>query len=194
MRKSTFRSLATATLIAAGGLSLAACTTTQQHQQPTSATERASIDSATSAALTRLYNTVPGSAELVAKSAGVLVFPSVVGGSFVIGADHGKGELLVGGKNAGYYSITSASIGLQAGASSKAVIYVFNTQESLAKFRASNGWTVGADATVAVATVGANGSIDTQTIQAPVVSFVMNNAGVDAGVSLQGSKISRIHP
>ena len=67
-------------------------------------------------------------------------------------------------------------------------------QSNAGEFRASNGWTVGADATVAVATVGANGSIDTQTIQAPVVSFVMNNAGVDAGVSLQGSKISRINP
>ena len=194
MRKSTIRSITTAAMIAVGGLSLAACTTTQPHQQPTSATERASIDTATNAALTRLYNTVPGSAELVAKSAGVLVFPSVVGGSFVVGADYGKGALLVGGKNAGYYSTSSASIGLQAGAHSKSVIYVFNTAESLAKFRASNGWTVGADANVAVATLGANGSVDTQTIQAPVVSFVMNNAGVDAGVSLQGSKISRIHP
>ena len=192
MRKSTFRSLATATLIAAGGLSLAACTTTQQHQQPTSATERASIDSATSAALTRLYNTVPGSAELVAKSAGVLVFPSVVGGSFVIGADHGKGELLVGGKNAGYYSTTSASIGLQAGASSKAVIYVFNTQESLAKFRASKGWTAGADATVAVANIGANGAVDTNTVRQPVVGFVLTNVGLEAGVSVSGAKITEI--
>ena len=192
MRKSTFRSLATATLIAAGGLSLAACTTTQQHQQPTSATERASIDSATSAALTRLYNTVPGSAELVAKSAGVLVFPSVVGGSFVIGADHGKGELLVGGKNAGYYSTTSASIGLQAGASSKAVIYVFNTQESLAKFRNSKGWTAGADATVAVANIGANGAVDTNTVRQPVVGFVLTNVGLEAGVSVSGAKITEI--
>ncbi|MEG0113675.1 MAG: twin-arginine translocation pathway signal, partial [Comamonas sp.] len=40
--------------------------------------------------------------------------------------------------------------------------------------------------------VGANGSIDTTSAQAPVTSFVLNNAGLEAGVSLQGAKITRI--
>jgi lipid-binding SYLF domain-containing protein len=63
--------------------------------------------------------------------------------------------------------------------------------DALAKFRDSNGWTVGADANVAIAKVGANGSIDTMTAQQPVVQFVLNNVGLTAGVSLEGSKISR---
>ncbi|HRM93140.1 MAG TPA: twin-arginine translocation pathway signal, partial [Alicycliphilus sp.] len=48
-------------------------------------------------------------------------------------------ELRVGGQTVAYYSTTGASIGFQAGGQSRSVIYVFNTQESLAKFRASNG-------------------------------------------------------
>jgi lipid-binding SYLF domain-containing protein len=67
------------------------------------------------------------------------------------------------------------------------------TPDSLARFRNAKGWTAGVDATVAVADVGANGSIDTNTIQQPVVGFVLNNAGLMAGVSLQGSKISKRH-
>ena len=74
------------------------------------------MDAQVDAALNRLYNTVPGSRELVARSKGVLVFPAVVGGSFIVGAEYGRGALRVDGKTLDYYSTTAASIGLQAGA------------------------------------------------------------------------------
>ena len=99
---------------------------------------------------------MPGSRELVAKSQGVLVFPAVVGASLGVGAEYGRGVLRTAGRTQAYYSTTAGSIGFQAGAQSKAVIYLFTTQESLAKFRNSKGWTAGADATVALATIGAN--------------------------------------
>jgi len=122
----------------------------------------------------------------------VLIFPSVIGGSFVVGVEHGRGVLRVGGHNRGLYSTTAASIGWQAGGQSKAVIYVFNTQEALDKFLKSDGWSVGADATVAAGKIGANGSVDTTTAQAPVTSYVLTNAGLEAGVSLQGTKITKV--
>ena len=102
------------------------------------------------------------------------------------------GVLRVGGANAGYYSTTAGSIGFQAGAQSKAMFVLFMTDEALNKFRNSNGWTVGADATVAVVNIGANGRIDTNTAQQPVVGFVLNNGGLMAGVSLEGTKIAKI--
>ena len=52
----------------------------------------------------------------MARAKGVLIFPDVLSGSFIIGAEHG-GVLRVGGANAGYYS-TAGSIGFQAGAQS----------------------------------------------------------------------------
>ena len=153
---------------------------------------RTSIDAQIDATLSKLYNAVPDSREMVAKSKGVLVFPSVVGGSLGVGAEYGRGALRVGNRTQAYYSTTAGSIGFQAGAHSRAVIYLFTTQEALDKFRNSKGWTAGADASVAAATMGANGRIDTNTMRQPVVGFVLTNLGLEAGVSLQGSKISEI--
>lgn len=184
----------TACALVLAALALPACTTTRPENQPTSANARESIDAQVDASLSKLYNTAPGSRELVDRSAGVLVFPAVVGASLGIGAEHGRGALRVKNHSQSYYSTTAASIGWQAGAQSKAVIYVFTTSDALAKFRNSNGWTAGADATVAVANVGANGSIDTTSFSKPVVAFVLTNVGLEAGVSLQGAKITPIQP
>ena len=182
--------LAAAT-ISVAGLLFAGCTTTTPTSSATPAEQRKSLSSAadeTWASFTRRRR----SPELVARAKGVLIFPDVLSGSFIIGAEHGKGVLRVGGANAGYYSTTAGSIGFQAGAQSKAMVLLFMTQGALDKFRNSSGWTVGADATVAVVDIGANGRIDTNTAQQPVVGFVMNNGGLMAGVSLAGTKISKI--
>lgn len=186
------RTVSLAVALGLGGLAMVGCTTTTPQSQASPATSRAAMETSVNETLQRLYNTVPGSREMVAKSAGVLVFPAVVGGSFVVGAEHGKGALRVGNSTVGYYSTTSASVGFQAGGQSRSVIYVFNTRNALEKFRNSNGWTADADATVAVGKVGANGSVDSQTVQQPVASFVLTNVGLEAGVSVGGSKISPI--
>ena len=69
---------------------------------------------------------------------------------------------------------------------------LFMTQEALDGFTSSQGWAAGVDATVAVLRVGANGNVDTSTATSPVEAFVLTNAGLMAGVSLEGSKISRL--
>lgn len=186
------RSAMAAMMVAAAGLVFSGCTMTSPKASATATEQREEINSGTDATLSKLYETSPQSKELVARAKGVLVFPSVLSASFVIGAEYGKGVLRVGGANAGYYSTTGGSIGLQAGAQSKAVVLLFMTDQALQQFRNSNGWTVGADASVAVAKVGANGSIDTRTAQQPIVGFVMNNGGLMAGVSLDGAKIAKL--
>lgn len=192
MNTHKFRTLATITAVAAASVLFAGCTTTRPGDSGTSSSSRTSIDAQVDASLSKLYQTVPGSREMVGKAAGVLVFPSVVGASLGVGAEYGRGALRTGGRTQAYYSTTAGSIGFQAGAQSKAVIYVFNTQESLAKFRNSKGWTAGADATVAVANIGANGAVDTNTVRQPVVGFVLTNVGLEAGVSVSGAKITEI--
>jgi lipid-binding SYLF domain-containing protein len=107
--------------------------------------------------LARLYATTSGSPELVSKARGVLVFPSVIQGGFWVGGQYGEGALREGGQTAGYYSTAGGSFGLQIGAQSKAIIFLFMTQDALDRFRNSDGWAVGADATVAVVKIGANG-------------------------------------
>nr|WP_314708739.1 YSC84-related protein [uncultured Comamonas sp.] len=193
MQKSfSLRSSILATGVVAS-LAMVGCTTTGNTQGKGSAPDsRAELESQSTAALTRLYSAMPGTRELVAKAKGVLICPAVIGGSFVIGAEHGKCVLRSNGTSRGYYSTTAASVGWQAGGQSKAVIYVFNTQDAYNKFVNSDGWSVGADATVAVGKAGANGSVDTATANAPISSYVLTNTGLEAGVSVQGAKISKI--
>ncbi len=165
MRRRLFTPKVTLSLALLGTV-LSGCSTTgnQPPSQATNEAQRRSIDTSVQGTLSRLYQGTPGARELVAKARGVLVFPSVVQAGFVVGGEHGDGALKVDGSTAGYYSITSASIGMQ----SKAIIYLFMPQDALDKFRNSNGWSAGGDASVALVKVGANGQIDTTTTTKPV--------------------------
>ncbi|HVE08249.1 MAG TPA: YSC84-related protein [Paraburkholderia sp.] len=193
MQRRNFILTGTAAL-AFGGLSLAGCTTTKSSGESaaTDMSKRQSIDASVDGTMSRLFTTVNGSRELVSKARGVLCFPSVLQVGFVIGGQYGEGSLRVGGSSVGYYSTVSGSFGLQAGAQSKAIIFLFMTQDALDKFRNSDGWSVGADASVALVKIGANGAVDTTTATAPVEVFVLTNAGLMADVSLAGTKVSRL--
>ena len=184
----------TSAVLASGGLALTGCTTTSlsSSSPDADARRRASLDADVNATLSRLYSTVHGSSELIAKARGVLVFPSVISAGFWFGGQYGQGALRIGEQASGYYSIAAASFGLQIGAQSKAIIMMFMTQQALDEFTGSQGWAAGVDATVAVLKVGANGNVDTSTATNPIQAFVLTNAGLMAGVSLEGSKISRL--
>lgn len=185
--------IGTAGVLAVSGLALSGCGTTSSAQvtkQPDQ--RRGNLDSGADSALTRLYTTVPGSRELVQKASGVLTFPSVIAAGLGVGGQYGEGPLRVRGKTVDYYSMASLSVGLQIGAQSKAVFLLFMTQDALDKFRASEGWSAGVDASVAVAKVGANGSVDVNTVTGPVVAFVLTNAGLMANLTLEGTKITRL--
>ncbi len=185
-----YRNLSAAAL-AAAFLALGGCTTTGPQDPQTAAQQRSSINESANETLEKLYKAAPGSRTMAERAKGVLVFPNVVRAGFILGAEHGDGVLRVNGRNEGYYTTTGGSIGWQAGAQSRAIVLLFMTQAALDQFRDSNGWTAGADATVAVATVGANGTIDTNTARKDVVGFVLTNAGLMAGVSLEGAKIQK---
>ena len=66
------------------------------------------------------------------------------------------------------------------------------SQASYESFRTGRGWEVGVDGSVAVATEGAGGKLDTKSINQPVVAFIFGNKGLMAGVSLEGSKFTPI--
>lgn len=188
-----FQHLAIATAIVSATV-LGACTTTvptSTNPEASAAQQRQSINSAADATLTRLYEQSADSRNIVQGAHAVLIFPEVLSGAFVVGFQHGVGVLRANGKNQGYYTSTGGSIGFQAGAQSKALVIAFTDAESYQKFLKSNGWTIGVDATVAVANIGANGSIDTQTARQPVVAFVLNNGGLMAGVAVDGTRIAK---
>ena len=186
------RPLVFASAIALCAVVIAGCTTTPPDGRTGVASSKASVDAQADATLARLYSEVPGAREIGNRAKGILVFPSVVGGSFVVGAEYGRGVMRSTDSARRYYSIGIGSVGWQIGAQSKAIIYMFTTAEALDKFRNSQGWTAGVDATVAVANIGANGSVDTVSMRQPVVAFVMAKAGLEVGASVEGAKITEL--
>ena len=154
----------------------------------------AEIDRDARNALDRLYRTTPPAKILSDKAKGILVFPSIIKGGFVVGGQYGQGALMEGGKTVAYYNIVAGSIGWQIGAQSFSQAWFFMTDKALHYIDKSQGFEAGVDATVAVADVGKGGDLSSTTLQSPIIAFVFGQSGLMAGLSLQGSKVTRIHP
>ncbi len=154
----------------------------------------AEIDKKVEKAVAKCYAEITGCKSLGGKSVGMLVFPDVTKAAIGIGGSYGEGALRVGGKTSGYYSTSSASIGLSIGAQERAEIIMFLTQAALNEFRDSSGWEVGANASVAVIDTGKSGSFDTETVKDPVVGFIFGETGLMADLSFKGAKIEKITP
>jgi lipid-binding SYLF domain-containing protein len=145
-------------------------------------------------ALTNLYETTPGTKALASQAAGVLVFPSIVKGGFVVGAQYGTGVLFKGDTATGYYSTASASFGLQAGVQKFGYALFFMTEEDLHWLKKSGGWELGVGPTITVVDQGLATSFSTTTAQKGVYAFFFEQRGLMAGVGIQGTKITRIIP
>ena len=193
MLRRTFIWSTPGSLLALGAV-LSGCTTTSSSDASHSEKmdKRRTIDAGVDSTLARLYNVASGSRELVGKAHGVLTFPSVIDAGFVVGGQYGEGSLRVGGHTVGYYSTATGSIGWQIGAQSRAIVFLFMTEESLNRFRSRDGWSAGGDASVAVLQIGANGTLDTSTASGQVNAFVLTNQGLMAGASLEGTKVTRL--
>jgi len=98
----------------------------------------------------------------------------------------------VNGKTVDYYNLIAASYGFQIGAQKKSILIVFMDSQALQNFRNSEGWEVGADATVALITVGAEGAISSDQLNKPIIAFVIGQKGLMAGVSLEGAKFTKL--
>jgi lipid-binding SYLF domain-containing protein len=170
----------------------AGCTTTGTGTGDPAARAKA-IDASVDSALTLLYQQEPAARDLVGRAAGVLVFPSVTEASFIVGASRGTGALRVGGKTVSYHATSSGTFGFQAGAQSTAVFLLFMTQDALRNFQNSNGWTIGADASVTLLTVGATAQMSTATAQQPIIGYVLSNRGLMAGVRMDGTRITTLN-
>jgi len=150
------------------------------------------LDAEVREATAELYKHSAAAKELAGRAAGMLVFPKVLKGGIGIGAEYGEGALLVGGRTVAYYNIASGSIGLQLGVQKKSQVILFMTQSELDKFRKSEGWKAGVDGSVALATLGAGGQIDTETAKKPIIGFIFSNKGLMYNLTFEGSKITQI--
>lgn len=159
---------------------------------PVQAASASEINADASATMQKLHNRVRSSYDLASRAAGILVFPTVVKAGMGVGGEYGEGVLLVGNRPAAYYNTISASIGFQLGAQARSVVIMFMTPEALHSFQRKQGWKVGVDGSVTIVTIGAGGAIDTNTINKPVIGFILDGKGLMYNLTLEGSKISRI--
>lgn len=146
------------------------------------------------AALKDLYNTTPGAKALGEKAKGVLVFPAITKGGFVVGGQYGEGVLFKNDEIAGYYNTTAASFGLQAGLQKFGYALFFMTDSDMKYLSASEGWEIGVGPSITVVDKGIASSLTTTTARAGVFAFFFDQKGLMAGLGLQGTKISEIHP
>ena len=154
----------------------------------------AAIDAAVDDTLGEFYWKVRGGKEMVARAAGVLVFPKIYKAGVWIGGEYGEGALRRRGRTVDYYNTISASFGFQLGAQARSVVIVFMTQDALNSFQGVDGWKVGVDGSVAIIDVGAGASLDSNQIAAPIVGYVFDGKGLMYNLTLEGTKISRITP
>jgi len=173
------------------GIAIAAAVASPPKSEAASAAE---IDDAANETLHSFVEQVGGARQLANNAAGILVFPSVVKAGIGIGGEYGEGLLLVNKKPGGYFNLISASFGFQLGVQQRAIIIMFMTNDALAAFDRRAGWKVGVDGSIAVITLGAGGSIDTDKITNPVIGFVLDPKGLMYNLTLEGSKITRISP
>ena len=151
------------------------------------------IDASVGVTLDRFYKEVGSGRKLVQDAKGVLVFPAVFKAGFGIGGEYGEGALMIHGQAADYYSTAAASLGFQIGVQKKSIILLFMQDEVLNHLRQSSNWKAGADASITLVNVGADGSIDTQKLNEPIIAFVIGQKGLMYNLSLEGAKFTKLN-
>lgn len=152
------------------------------------------IDASIESAIERFTNEIQGGQTYLDGARGILVIPKMIKAGLVLGVEYGEGALVVDNIKVQYYRAFSGSLGLQLGIGSKDLIILFYDDEAMDDFIYSSGWQVGVDGSVAILDMGAGGSLDSTEAQDPIVGFVFGHKGLIAGLSLEGTKFTKIWP
>ncbi len=152
------------------------------------------IDRNATQSLTTLYKNNPGAKALADKAKGILIFPTIVKGGFIIAGQFGDGALRKGGKTVGYYRSLAASYGFQAGAQAFGYVLFFMDDASLKYLDNSAGWELGTGPSLVVIDKGFGKDLSTTTLQKGVYAFIFDQKGLMGGVGIKGSKLTKITP
>jgi lipid-binding SYLF domain-containing protein len=152
------------------------------------------INRSVTQALTTLDKNTPGARALADKAVGVLVFPRIVKGGFIIAGQFGDGALRKNGKTVAYYRSLAASYGFQAGIQAFGYVLFFMDDASLQYLDNSAGWELGTGPSLVVLDAGFGKVLSTTTLQKGVYAFIFDQKGLMGGIGIQGSKITKINP
>ena len=173
--------LATAAIVSMGVMNQASAATAED------------LDKDSRQALQTLYKTEPVAETLSRTAKAVLVFPNIVKAGLVFGGSYGEGELIEGSKVVDYYNSVTGSWGLQAGAQSYGYAVFLMTDKAIQYVKDTKGWEIGVGPTVVVVDEGVAKNLSTSSLKDDAYAFIFSQQGLMAGVSIEGTKISRIN-
>jgi lipid-binding SYLF domain-containing protein len=192
--KMTIQRLAFGAFTTVSALCLSNCAHEPVTQANASHASRRQIASDSHAALNSLYSKDANARRLGRNAAGVLVFPKILKGGFIVGVEGGNGALIQGGSVTRYYQTAGASWGLQAGAQQFGYALFLMNRSEVAKLDQAGGWDVGSSPSVVVLDHGKATELSTSTASKGTYAYFFDQKGLMAGLGLKGSKITRIHP
>jgi lipid-binding SYLF domain-containing protein len=150
------------------------------------------LDKDSRQALQTLYKAEPVAETLSRTAKAILVFPNMVKAGLVFGGSYGEGELIEGSEVVDYYNSVAGSWGLQIGAQSYGYAVFLMTDDAVNYLKKSKGWELGVGPTVVVVDEGVAKNLSTTSLKDEAYAFIFSQQGLMAGVSIEGTKISRI--
>lgn len=151
------------------------------------------LESEAAQTVARFQKETSGAETLLNNAKGILVCPEITKGGLIAGVEGGKCVLQVNGDTVGYYANRAVKFGLLAGVQWYSLILVFNQQAALDTFRTGEReFEVGVDASVAVAKIGAGGSLDTTNLQEAIVVFSFGQQGLMGDLSIEGATFKKL--
>jgi lipid-binding SYLF domain-containing protein len=132
---------------------------------------------------------------LRANAKGIVVFPKITKGGFMVGGMGGNGALIRSdGSVRDFYQTAGASYGLQAGVQQYGYALFLMDSSAFANLNRSSGWELGSSPSLVVVDAGMATSLTTATLNKGTYAFFFDQRGLMGGLGLQGSKITRIQP
>ena len=132
--------------------------------------------------------------ELLRTARAVLIVPNLVKAGFFLGGEGGDGVMLARSGHGtwtdpAFYTLASASFGLQIGIQAAEVVMIVNTDKALNALEADQ-FKFGAQAGIAVVTLGAGAQAASSTaLQSADIIVWSSASGAYAGVTLEGSLV-----
>ena len=132
--------------------------------------------------------------ELLRTARAVLIVPNLVKAGFFLGGEGGDGVMLARSArdtwtDPAFYTLASASFGLQIGIQAAEVVMIINTDKALNALEADQ-FKFGAQAGIAVVTLGAGAQAASSTaLQSADIIVWSSASGAYAGVTLEGSLV-----
>ena len=134
--------------------------------------------------------------QMLATARAVLIAPRIFKAGFFFGGQGGNAILMVRGAHGwsdpAFYTIASGSFGLQIGATESELILFIRSEKALRAVMTDH-FKIGADAGLAIATLGSEVEGSTTTHGGADVVTWASSSGVYAGISLEGSAIEPQH-